>query len=249
MDNWEMLQLVLEHGLDGILTYCFSVLPFHVDEAPGHCPSGPFTPALCQKKACAWARVHSLSFFLSFFPSFFPSFFLFFFLFFLSFFRSIVLSFLSFLSFFLSFFRSFFLSFFLFFLSFFLFFPSLSLSHARIFAWVCLKIRYPSQFQWMKFAIFRQTQRFPSASMPSADLPLKPAGYAPKHRCLDYGFLPPSTEGVRPKVALAIHVGHDANIAMSIDGRVQCVLEMERFFGERYYHLLGHLATKVSRDL
>ena len=129
MDNWEMLQLVLEHGLDGILTYCFSVLPFHVDEAPGHCPSGPFTPALCQKKACAWARVHSLSFFLSFFPSFFPSFFLFFFLFFLSFFRSIVLSFLSFLSFFLSSVRSFFLSFLSFVLSFFPLSLSLACTH------------------------------------------------------------------------------------------------------------------------
>lgn len=50
-------------------------------------------------------------------------------------------------------------------------------------------------------------------------------------------------------MALAIHVGHDSNIAMSIDGRVQCVLELERFFGERYYDLLGHLANKVSRYL
>ena len=50
-------------------------------------------------------------------------------------------------------------------------------------------------------------------------------------------------------MALAIHAGHDSNIAMSIDGRVQCVLELERFFGERYYDLLGHLANKVSRYL
>jgi len=85
--------------------------------------------------------------------------------------------------------------------------------------------------------------------IPSADFPLTRAGYAPRHRCLDYGFLPPSTEEVRPKVALAIHVGHDSNIAMSIDGRVQCVLELERFFGDRYYDLLGHLANKVSRYL
>eukprot|EP00435_Cladocopium_sp_Y103_P054806 s44_g18.t1 len=84
-------------------------------------------------------------------------------------------------------------------------------------------------------------QRFANATaMMVMNKNYKGRGYAPKHRCLDYGFLPPSTEEVRPKVALAIHVGHDANIAMSIDGRVQCVLELERFFGERYYHLLGY---------
>eukprot|EP00438_Fugacium_kawagutii_P009632 Skav214981 [mRNA] locus=scaffold508:147289:149361:- [translate_table: standard] len=35
---------------------------------------------------------------------------------------------------------------------------------------------------------------------------------------------------------IAIHEGHDANIAVAVGGRIQCVLELERLFGRRYYH-------------
>lgn len=35
---------------------------------------------------------------------------------------------------------------------------------------------------------------------------------------------------------IAVHHGHDANIAIAIDGRVQCVLELERLFLKRYFH-------------
>ena len=35
---------------------------------------------------------------------------------------------------------------------------------------------------------------------------------------------------------IALHYGHDANIAIARNGRVQCVLELERLFGERYCH-------------
>ena len=58
--------------------------------------------------------------------------------------------------------------------------------------------------------------------------------------------LPPSTrllpgEGDRRILAsegavIALHYGHDANIVIAKHGRVQCVLELERLFGERYCH-------------
>ncbi|CAK8991133.1 Nodulation protein NolNO [Durusdinium trenchii] len=38
------------------------------------------------------------------------------------------------------------------------------------------------------------------------------------------------TEGV-----LAIHMGHDAQIVLAIGSRIQCVLELERLFGRRYF--------------
>jgi len=62
---------------------------------------------------------------------------------------------------------------------------------------------------------------------------------------LDTGFMVPSIsplqEESRPKPVnvLSISAGHDASIAISIDGQVQCVLELERLFGERYYNLMG----------
>ena len=34
---------------------------------------------------------------------------------------------------------------------------------------------------------------------------------------------------------IAVHTAHDASIAVSINGRVQCALELERLFGERHY--------------
>ena len=37
---------------------------------------------------------------------------------------------------------------------------------------------------------------------------------------------------------LALHMGHDASVAVSHKGRVQCVLELERFFNKRYYRPL-----------
>ncbi|CAJ1338986.1 unnamed protein product [Effrenium voratum] len=46
---------------------------------------------------------------------------------------------------------------------------------------------------------------------------------------------------------LAFHVGHDSNMAMSIGGRVQCVLELERLFGERYFHLTGYGAISSGK--
>jgi carbamoyltransferase len=35
---------------------------------------------------------------------------------------------------------------------------------------------------------------------------------------------------------IAFHIGHDSNVAISIDGRVQCVLELERLFQQRYFY-------------
>ncbi|CAJ1334230.1 unnamed protein product [Effrenium voratum] len=35
--------------------------------------------------------------------------------------------------------------------------------------------------------------------------------------------------------AIALYSGHDASIAVGINGRIQCVLELERLFGQRYY--------------
>lgn len=65
--------------------------------------------------------------------------------------------------------------------------------------------------------------------------------------CAEHGFRAPtirdepvrSDEPVRPVSVLAIHFGHDSNMAISIDGRVQCVLEFERLFGKRYFNLMG----------
>ena len=33
--------------------------------------------------------------------------------------------------------------------------------------------------------------------------------------------------------AIALYSGHDASIAVGINGRIQCVLELERLFGQR----------------
>lgn len=38
-----------------------------------------------------------------------------------------------------------------------------------------------------------------------------------------------------PGAAIALYNGHDANIAVSIDGHLKCVLELERLFGVRYF--------------
>ena len=35
------------------------------------------------------------------------------------------------------------------------------------------------------------------------------------------------------EAVLALHMGHDASVAVSHRGRVQCVLELERLFGKR----------------
>lgn len=47
--------------------------------------------------------------------------------------------------------------------------------------------------------------------------------------------------------AISIHAGHDSNMALSVDGRVQCVFEFERLFGIRYYHLMGPFETDIPR--
>lgn len=39
----------------------------------------------------------------------------------------------------------------------------------------------------------------------------------------------------REPTAIAVNVGHDAAISVSVGGRVQCTLELERLFEERYY--------------
>lgn len=43
------------------------------------------------------------------------------------------------------------------------------------------------------------------------------------------------TRAVKPSegAVLALHMGHDASMAVSYRGRVQCVLELERLFGQR----------------
>lgn len=70
---------------------------------------------------------------------------------------------------------------------------------------------------------------------------------------MDTGFMVPSLsplqEESRPKPVnvLSIFAGHDASIAISIDGQVQCVLELERLFGERYYNLMGFLEQEEKR--
>ena len=61
-------------------------------------------------------------------------------------------------------------------------------------------------------------------------------------RRADVGTLPPkngaSVKQVLPPskgTQIALYNSHEANIAISIDGRVQCVLELERLFGVRYF--------------
>ncbi|CAE7280842.1 nodU [Symbiodinium natans] len=39
----------------------------------------------------------------------------------------------------------------------------------------------------------------------------------------------------RSGTALVVYPAHDSSVAVSIDGRIQCVLELERLFRERYY--------------
>ena len=56
---------------------------------------------------------------------------------------------------------------------------------------------------------------------------------------------------------IALHYGHDSNVAIGKNGRVQCVLELERLFGERYcdpaqdkhrFHDLMRRALLALRD-
>eukprot|EP00439_Symbiodinium_sp_Y106_P021694 s8167_g2.t1 len=61
-------------------------------------------------------------------------------------------------------------------------------------------------------------------------------------RKADVSTLPSKNGGSIKKVLpprkgsqIALYNSHEANIAISIDGRVQCVLELERLFGVRYY--------------
>ena len=54
-----------------------------------------------------------------------------------------------------------------------------------------------------------------------------------------------------PKGAvIALHYGHDASIAVAKHGRVQCVLELERLFGERYCYPAeeNHRFQKMLRE-
>ena len=70
---------------------------------------------------------------------------------------------------------------------------------------------------------------------------------------MDTGFMVPSVSPVqeesRPKPVnvISIFAGHDASITISIDGQVQCVLELERLFGKRYYNLMGSLEQEEKR--
>ncbi len=38
-------------------------------------------------------------------------------------------------------------------------------------------------------------------------------------------------------------------MALSVDGRVQCVFEFERLFGIRYYHLMGPFETEKNSNV
>ena len=60
-------------------------------------------------------------------------------------------------------------------------------------------------------------------------------------------FFPQDNEapGRRPAV-IAFHGGHDASIAIGVGGRVQCVLELERWFEIRYFYLGGHTTSHMS---
>ena len=49
----------------------------------------------------------------------------------------------------------------------------------------------------------------------------------------------------RGRTAIAFNLGHGAGVAISANGRVKCVLELERLFEVRYW---GQLA-KVSKGL
>ena len=53
--------------------------------------------------------------------------------------------------------------------------------------------------------------------------------------------------GRSPKV-IGIHAGHDASIAIGVGGRVQCVLELERLFEERYFYLGGGSLADSDAD-
>ena len=65
------------------------------------------------------------------------------------------------------------------------------------------------------------------------------------------------TAVVTQGAVIAIHYGHDANIAIAKHGKVQCVLELERYFGRRYmtpwqrtneFHWIMIEALKIVRD-
>ena len=40
---------------------------------------------------------------------------------------------------------------------------------------------------------------------------------------------------LQQQTGIALHMGHDASIALSKNGRIQCTLELERLFNIRYY--------------
>ena len=54
------------------------------------------------------------------------------------------------------------------------------------------------------------------------------------------------TPPVRRPAVLAFHGGHDASIAIGVGGRVQCILELERFFEIRYFYLGDGTTSDMS---
>ncbi|CAE7041064.1 nolO [Symbiodinium sp. CCMP2592] len=56
----------------------------------------------------------------------------------------------------------------------------------------------------------------------------------------DYGFRLPSLVEREETVVLSIHLGHDTHLVLGIGGEIQCILELERYFGKRYYMIMGY---------
>merc|ERR1719454_2808042 len=56
----------------------------------------------------------------------------------------------------------------------------------------------------------------------------------PALRLIEHKTAPKHTY-TRQEAAIAVYWGHDANIALSVNGQIQCTLAMERLFRVRYY--------------
>jgi carbamoyltransferase len=74
-----------------------------------------------------------------------------------------------------------------------------------------------------------------SAKVSRAGRPWRSTKNLPQRPKEGYGMQWPEELAGDVHRTIAIHKGHDAHIAIAIGSRIQCVLELERFFGRRYF--------------
>ncbi|CAE7901258.1 ADPS [Symbiodinium sp. KB8] len=76
--------------------------------------------------------------------------------------------------------------------------------------------------------------RRPSRRFAASDDATKELG-SPLTRRVHKEFSLPEALHVKEKTVIALHAGHDGSIAIGKGGRIQCVLELERLFEDRYF--------------